>query len=40
MKLDYYESHFKEGKGKNDSALKGSDQLIDIYTQTLRNESN
>ena len=40
--MDYLESHFREGRGKieTSNALKGSDELIDLYTQTLRNESN
>ena len=42
MQMDYLESHFREGRGKIETgnALKGSDELIDLYTQTLRNESN
>ena len=44
MRYDYLESHFKEGKGKGKkqipNTLKGSVDLINMYTETLREESN
>ena len=40
MKVDYYESHFRDGNGRRGSALRGSNKLIDKYAKALRSEKN
>ena len=39
MKMDYYESHFKDGKSRG-GALRGSNKLINQYAEALRSEKN